>query len=268
MVRKVKVILSYNGKDYAGWQRQKGKRTLQKIVEETLSKILQEKIKVYSAGRTDSGVHALGQVISFSFHKGISLKKIKNGLNALLPSSLRIKRISYVPSSFHPRYDTSLKTYRYLILNSKVNSPFLKDYALFYPYKLNISAMRKGARFLPGRHNFISFQAAGSRINPALLNPVKKGGVKSPLREIKRISIKREKSIFLNPREKLISITITADGFLYKMVRNIVGTLLELGKEKLAPEDIKKILKKRDRRAAGPTAPACGLTLLKVNYKK
>lgn len=252
-MRKVKVILSYDGRDYAGWQRQKRKRTLQKIFEETLYKILREKINVYSAGRTDKGVHALGQVISFSFRKEISLKEIKNGLNSLLPPDIRIRRISSVPPSFHPRYNPSIKTYRYLILNSKVNSPFLNAYTLFYPYKINISKMRKGAKFLIGRHNFASFQASGSNI-------------KSPVREIKRISIKREKSIFLNSEERLISITITADGFLYRMVRNIVGTLLKVGKEKIMPEDIKEILERRDRRAAGPTAPACGLTLLKVNY--
>ena len=280
-MRNVRLTISYDGTNYCGWQRQKenhphllppksphllsspsrgeewkergrieegGERgTIQGTIEERLEKLLQEKIKLTGSGRTDSGVHAFGQVANFKTKSTLSLKEIGRGLNALLPKDIRIKRLILVPERFNSRYDLLSKTYHYVI--SRQDSPFLLNYAYFCPYKLDLSAMKKASGFLIGKHNFSSFQAAGSKI-------------KKSVRSIKKLSIRKKKTSCSD----LITIKVEASGFLYKMVRNIVGTLLEVGKGKIAPEELKKILHKKDRKFAGPTAPAKGLYLKRVKY--
>ena len=270
-MRNIRLTISYDGTDYCGWQRQKDshphllpppsrgrteertvKGTIQGTIEETLGKLLREEIKLTGSGRTDSGVHAFGQVANFKTKSNLSLKEIGRGLNALLPRDIRIKMVITVPERFNSRYDVLSKTYLYVI--SRQDSPFLHNYTYFCPYKLDLSAMRKASGFLIGKHNFSSFQAAGSKI-------------KNSARSIKKLSINPLSSILpLGGGGRLITIKIEANGFLYKMVRNIVGTLLEVGKGKIAPQDVKKILHKKDRRSAGPTAPAKGLYLKKVRY--
>ncbi len=252
-MRNVRLTISYDGTNYCGWQRQKGefrgvkKRTIQGTIEETLEKLLREKIKLTGSGRTDSGVHAFGQVANFKTKSILSLKEIGRGLNALLPKDIRIKRVISVPERFNSRYDVLSKIYHYVI--SRHDSPFLLNYAYFCPYKLDLSAMRKASGFLIGKHNFFSFRAAGSKI-------------KNSVRSIEKLSIRKKKTTCSD----LIIIKIQASGFLYKMVRNIVGTLLEVGKGKISPGEIKKILYKKDRKFAGPTAPAKGLYLKEVRY--
>ena len=262
-MRNVKLTISYDGTNYCGWQKQKGefrgvkKGTIQGTIEETLRKLLQEEIKLIGSGRTDSGVHAFGQIANFKTKSNLSSKEMGRGLNALLPQDIRIKRVITVPERFNSRYDVLSKTYHYVI--SQQNSPFLHNYSYFCPCKLELSAMRKASKFLIGKHNFSSFQAAGSKI-------------KNSVRSVKKLSINPPSSIL--PRMgggsmwgcKLITIKIQTSGFLYKMVRNIVGTLLEVGKGKIASQDVKKILDKKDRKFAGPTAPAKGLYLKKVRY--
>ena len=252
-MRNVKLTISYDGTNYCGWQKQKGefrgvkKRTIQGTIEETLGKLLQEEIKLIGSGRTDSGVHAFGQIANFKTKSNLSSKEMGRGLNALLPQDIRIKRVITVPERFNSRYDVLSKTYHYVI--SQQNSPFLHNYSYFCPCKLELSAMRKASKFLIGKHNFSSFQAAGSKI-------------KNSVRSVKKLSIRKKKTTCSD----LIRIKIQASGFLYKMVRNIVGTLLEVGKGKIASQDVKKILDKKDRKFAGPTAPAKGLYLKKVRY--
>ena len=246
-MRNLKLFISYDGTNYCGWQRQKKRGTIQGRIEEALERLLQEKVKLTGSGRTDSGVHAFSQVANFKTKSNLSLREIKRGLNGLLPKDIRIKNIISAPEKFNSRYNVLSKTYQYII--SHQESPFLQDYAYFCPTQLNLPAMRKAAKALLGKHDFKAFQAAGSRI-------------KDSVRSIKKLSIRKKKTTLAN----LILIEIEADGFLYKMARNIIGTLLEVGKGKKVPQDIKKILDKKNRKFAGLTAPAKGLYLKEVKY--
>jgi len=243
-LRNLKLTIEYDGTSYHGWQTQtKNLKTIQETIEKVLEKILQQKVKLIASGRTDKGVHALNQIANFKTSFPITCDKLRKALNSLLPSDIVVKKIEEVDLSFHSRFCTKSKIYRYLILNRKYPSAFLKDRAYFYPFPLNLNLMRKQAKFLKGRHNFKSFQ-------------IKDKIERNPIRNIKRINISK--------RNNLIKIEIEADGFLQGMVRSIVGTLLEIGRGK--PLDIKKILKAKDRKFSGPTAPACGLYLVKVKY--
>ncbi|MCK4245152.1 MAG: tRNA pseudouridine(38-40) synthase TruA [Candidatus Omnitrophica bacterium] len=251
-MRNIRLTISYDGTNYSGWQRQKGsleKGTIQGTIEEALERLLQEKVKLIGSGRTDSGVHATAQVANFKTKSSLSLREIRRGLNGLLDKDIRIKNIKGVPEKFNSRYAVCSKTYQYII--SHQDSPFLEHYTCFCPTQLDLPAMRKAAKALLGKHDFSSFQAAGSRI-------------KDSVRSIKKLSIRKKKAILGN----LILIEIEADGFLYKMARNIIGTLLEVGQGKKVPRDIKKILDKKNRKFAGPTAPAKGLYLKEVKYRR
>lgn len=246
-MRNLKLIIEYEGTNYCGWQKQRNskKKSIQQVLEDTLQKILNEKIKIIGSGRTDSGVHALSQVANFKTNSKIPLTKLKKALNTLLPEDIVIKRIKEVPLDFHSRFDVKSKLYRYIILNRAYRSVFLRKRAYFYPYPLDINLMRKEAKVLLGRHDFKAFQASDKK-------------EKSSIRTIKKLVIKKKKD--------LITIDIEADGFLYNMVRNIVGTLIEIGRGRFVKGDLKKILLSRDRKQAGFTAPAMGLYLVKVKY--
>ncbi|MCM8795261.1 MAG: tRNA pseudouridine(38-40) synthase TruA [Candidatus Omnitrophica bacterium] len=246
-MRNLKLEIEYDGTNYCGWQVQKRakKPSIQEVIEKTLHKIIQEKVKLIGSGRTDSGVHALGQVANFKTKSNIPLKKLQYALNSNLPSDIVIKKIKEEKPNFHSRFSAKTKLYRYTILNRKYPSVSLRNFVYFSPYPLDIKIMRKESRILLGRHNFRSFSSSDKK-------------TKNMLRTIKKISIVKIKD--------LIYIDIEADGFLYNMVRNIVGTLIELGRKKLPPGSMKKILYAYDRKGAGPTAPAKGLCLLKVRY--
>ncbi|MCM8763146.1 MAG: tRNA pseudouridine(38-40) synthase TruA [Candidatus Omnitrophica bacterium] len=249
-MRNIKITLEYDGRRYAGWQiqpkNQTAKRqTIQESIEKTLQKILQEKIKVIGSGRTDAGVHALAQVANFKTHSKIPLEKLQKALNALLPEDMVVNKIEEVGPDFHARFQAKSKLYRYTILNRRYPSVFLRHYAYFYPYPLDVNLMRKEAQYLVGRHNFKSFYTSDKKI-------------RNPVRTIKYIKIKNNKG--------LITIDIEADGFLYNMARNIVGTLLEIGRGRFPQGSMKKILLAKDRTKAGPTVPAGGLCLIRVNY--
>ncbi len=251
-MRNIRLTISYDGTNYSGWQRQKGsleKGTIQGTIEEVLERLLQERVKLIGSGRTDSGVHATAQVANFRTKSNLSLREIGRGLNGLLPRDIRIKNIISAPEEFNSRYAVCSKTYQYII--SHQDSPFLQHYTCFCSSQLDLPAMRKAAKALLGKHNFSSFQAAGSKI-------------KDPVRSIKKLSIRKKKTVFSG----LTLIEIEADGFLYKMARNVIGTLLEVGKGEKVPQDIKKILYKKNRKFAGPTAPAKGLYLKKVKYRR
>jgi tRNA pseudouridine38-40 synthase len=247
-MRTFKITLEYDGAGFCGWQTQKqGERTVQNDVEAVLSKIFKHPVKVTASGRTDSGVHAQAQVISFKADTRMKPDEIHKAANRLLPHDIAVIEAREVKGDFHAQYSVKEKTYRYTILNRPYRSVFLKDRVLFYPYPLNISAMRRAAKHLVGRHDFKSFQAH---------DPLR--AERQTVRTIKKLSIKKTGDLIL--------IDVTANGFLYKMVRNITGTLLEIGSGRLPPVEIPKILKKKDRSLAPETAPAHGLCLMKVKY--
>jgi tRNA pseudouridine38-40 synthase len=246
-MRNIKLEIEYDGSNYQGWQVQKShqSKTIQETLEKTLRKILQEKIRLIASGRTDSGVHAKGQVANFKTTKRIPLEKLQKALNALLPDDIAISEVKEVSPDFHARFAVKSKTYRYTILNRRWRSALLKDEAYFYPFPLDIKLMRKEAKCLLGRHDFTSFQASGS-------------SCKQAIRTIKKIEVCRQKD--------LIHIDIEADGFLYNMVRNIVGTLIKIGSAEFPKNSLKKILLLKNRKFAGPTAPPEGLCLVRVKY--
>lgn len=244
-MRNIKLTIEYDGSQYAGWQIQNGRRsrTIQAAIEETLRKIIQEKIKLIGSGRTDAGVHAKAQVANFKTSSNLPLEKLQRALNGLLPEDISIIKAQEQNLNFHSRFDAKSKTYRYTVLNRSHRLALSRKFCFLYPYPLNIKLMRSQSRVLLGRHNFNSFRAS---------NKIEKNSV----RTIKSIKITRDKD--------KIYIDIEADGFLHNMARNIVGTLLEIGRGK--PLAIQKILLARDRRQAGPTAPAKGLCLMQVKY--
>lgn len=262
-MRNIKLIIEYDGTNYAGWQIQKSpqsivhspqKRTIQETIEKTLQTIIQEKVRVIGSGRTDSGVHALAQTANFRTNSPLSVLKIQKALNSLLPKDVSIKKITEADENFHSRYSAKSKTYRYFILNSETKSVFLRNYAWHIPYRFNVRLMRKEAKVLLGRHDFKSFCASGS-------------SAKTTVRTIKKIVVKKAVSFQLSALSSpAIIIEIEANGFLYNMVRNIVGTLIEIGRGRFPEGSLKKILLAKNRKQAGPTAPAQALFLAEVKY--
>jgi len=242
----LKLEIEYDGTRYYGWQVQNGtKATIQYVLEQALKKILQEEISLIVAGRTDSGVHALSQVANFKTSSKMPLERLRWGLNCLLPEDIKVSRIKKVATQFNSRFCAKSKVYRYTILNRKYSSALLANRVYFFHYPLDISLMRKEAKVLLGRHNFKSFQATDTR-------------QRNPLRTIKRIKITRNND--------LLHIDIEADSFLYNMVRNIAGTLLEIGRGRFPKGSMVRILESHARKSAGPTLPAKGLCLIKVRY--
>ncbi|NIM92005.1 MAG: tRNA pseudouridine(38-40) synthase TruA [Candidatus Aminicenantes bacterium] len=238
-----KLIISYDGTDYHGWQRQPKKRSIQGILEETLNKITQKKITIIGAGRTDAGVHAQGQVATFKAIISLSEEELLQALNSLIPGDIKVISLEKTEANFHARKMAKSKIYQYRIFNSSDIPPFLHRYVLYWRSPLKVEMMKKAALLFVREADFTAFSSN------RFLNPVRK--VTSS-----RIEKKGREIIY----------TIEANGFLRYMVRTIVGTLLEVGKGKLNPENIEEILKKKRRSQAGPTAPAKGLCLLKVIY--
>lgn len=256
-MRNIKLTLEYDGTGFKGWQSQKkGERTVQSTMEEAVLRLTGRRARVIGSGRTDAGVHALGQVASFRTASGLDEATIRRALNALLPPDLRVVSAREEDGLFHPQYGASGKSYFYLIANAEYASPFLKRYVWKVPQRLSLPAMRKAGRLLLGRHDFTAFRASGS-------------SAKSSVREIKALTVREVRSMdFLGAaiRGRFIRVTVEGTGFLRHMVRNIVGTLVECGRGKVRPEEVMDIVASRDRRAAGPTAPAKGLFLEKVFY--
>lgn len=238
-----KLIISYDGTDYHGWQRQPEKRTIQGLLEENLSKIAQKKITVIGAGRTDAGVHAQGQVANFKANISLSDEEIQRALNSLLPGDIKVVSLKKTEVNFHARKMAKSKIYQYRIFNSPDIPPFLHRYVLYWPSRLKVELMKKAALLFLKEADFTAFSSN------RLLNPVRKVTTSQ-----------------IEKKGREIIYTIVADGFLRYMVRSVVGTLLEVGRGKLLPEQIEDIFKERNRSLAGPTAPAKGLCLMKVIY--
>ncbi len=244
-----KLTLAYDGTDYAGWQVQSNGTAVQEVVERAIGRIFGGQARVHGSGRTDAGVHALAQVAHFQIPKAkarIPVKNLRRALNSVLPPDVRILRVEQVPGDFHARFSAHEKTYRYQVFCGDVMDPFLRRWAAHGPHPLDVAAMRRAARVLVGRHDFAAFAA----------NPQREQ--ESTVRTLKQLAVAR--------RGKLVTITATADGFLYKMVRSLAGALLKVGAGKLSPADIGRILKSKTRTALVETAPPQGLFLVKVRY--
>jgi tRNA pseudouridine38-40 synthase len=239
----IKLLISYDGTDYYGWQRQLGQKTIQGTIEEVLLKIMGEKINLQAAGRTDAGVHALGQVANFRANCRLDELQLLRALNALLPSDIRLLSVERVLPSFHSRKSALSKIYRYRIKISPILSPFDYRYVLHYPYPLDIEAMQQAASLLAREDDYSAFSSNRFR---------------NPVRKVFR-------SILENAGDELVY-TIEANGFLRYMVRTIVGTLIMVGRDRLRPEDINTLFQTKKRTLLSPTVPAKGLCLIKVNY--
>lgn len=244
-MRRIKFIVAYDGTNYHGFAKQNNALTIQEVLERAIFAITREQVEVIGAGRTDTGVHARGQCCIVDTYTQITTYKLIKAINSKLPKDIVIKEMEDVAEDFHPRYRAKQKTYRYQILNSNTLDPFMYKYAYFYPYTLDIDQMIKGAHHIVGTHDFKCFCAAGS-------------SVKTTTRTVYHIAIRKV--------DDLIQIDICGDGFLYNMVRIIAGTLIEIGRGKLAPEEMQNILSSLDRDKAGPTAPPQGLTMLNIEY--
>ena len=255
-VRKIRLLLEYDGTAYQGWQIQREGLTIQGILEDRVFRITGERSRITGASRTDAGVHALGQVAVFRTEASLDTAAIKRALNAVLPRDIKVLETSVADDSFRPRNDAVEKSYFYLIAHQGESSAFLYRYTWHVPQKLDLPAMLRAAQFLAGKHDFSSFMGTGS-------------GIKDPVREIFSLSIEElEKIDFMTAGLKgsFLKIRMGADGFLRHMVRNIVGTLVETGRGRISSDEMKNILESRDRKRAGRTAPPNALFLEKIKY--
>ena len=244
--RRVKLIIGYDGTNYCGWQVQINGITVEEIINRELSNLLHEDIAVIGASRTDSGVHAIGNVAVFDTFSKIPPEKMCFALNQRLPDDIIIQESCEVPLNFHPRYCDSVKTYEYKILNRRFDVPTMRLYTHFVYMPLDLSKMQEAAKYIVGEHDFKSFCSARTQVTETV-------------RTIYELTITKE--------DDIIKIRISGNGFLYNMVRIIVGTLIKVGLKVYPPEHVKEILEACDRNVAGPKAPAKGLTLIGIEYK-
>jgi tRNA pseudouridine38-40 synthase len=255
-MRNIRLIIQYDGTNYHGWQIQPNGITIQEVLQEHIQKITGETSSVIGAGRTDAGVHAIGQVVSFQTSSHLSPEIIKKALNATLPSDIRVIGAAEAEESFNPRFDAKSKSYVYIIANSRYVSPFLYRYAWRIPYELDIAAMRSALQYLKGTHDFSSFRGSGC-------------DAKTLTKTVFEIFCDRSGSLdfmAMKLNGPFIVFAIEADAFLRHMVRTIVGTAVEVGRGRFKAPDMSLILQSMDRSLAGPTAPAQGLFLKRVYY--
>lgn len=246
-MKRVRIVISYDGTAYCGWQIQNNGITVEEIMNRELTGLLGEEITVIGASRTDSGVHAIGNVAVFDTETKIPPEKISFALNQRLPEDIRIQKSEEVDANFHPRYCDSIKTYEYKILNRKFPDPLNRLYTHFVYMPLDVDKMKAAATYLVGEHDFASFCSSKSQ-------------VKTTVRTVYRLEVSK--------MDDIIKIRISGNGFLYNMVRIIVGTLLKVGLGVYPPEHVEEILEAKDRNCAGPKAPARGLTLIGISYQE
>lgn len=249
-MRNLKLILAYDGSEFAGWQVQPDAATIQGTLASALARITGETILPQGSGRTDAGVHALAQVATFATDSSVPTANFTKALNDILPSSVRVLEVEEAVANFHARQSARNKTYRYRIFRAAICPPFLARYVWHYPYPLNEEPMIRAARYVEGEHDFTSFAA----VDP-------ERGRERPVSNVRQIF-----SSNWERQEDEFVYTVTGSGFLHHMVRNLVGTFILVGKRTLQPEDMTRILQTRNRSAAGATAPASGLYLVKVEY--
>lgn len=244
-MHRIKLTVAYDGTNYCGWQVQPNGVSIQSTLQRAIEDLVGEKVNVTGASRTDSGVHALGQVAVFDTEKEIPDWKYALAINQRLPKDIVVQKSEEVSMDFHPRYASVVKTYEYRILNRRVQLPNERLYSYFVPGKLNLEKMQEAAAYLVGEHDFRSFCSQKTK-------------VLSTVRTIYDLTIEKQGD--------MIILRITGNGFLYNMVRIIAGTLLKAGFEQKTPEEIKKALDNPSGQVAGPTAPAHGLTLVEIKY--
>ena len=245
-MRNIKLTIEYDGKDFNGWQKQPTKLNIQGEIEKAIQTITGEEVEVFASGRTDAGVHALGQVANFKTNSTIPIEKIPIAINTNLKKSIVIKSAEEVEERFHSRLNCKRKTYRYIINNSKYGTAIYRNLETHIPMKLDIQKMKKAVKYFEGEHDFKSFKASGT-------------SSKSSVRTIYKAEV-------IEVENERIYIELTGNGFLYNMVRIIAGTLVDVGLGKIEPEDIEKIINSKKRENAGKTLPPQGLYLVNVEY--
>jgi tRNA pseudouridine38-40 synthase len=250
-MRNLKMILSYDGAEFSGWQVQPDAATVQGTLASAIGRITGEKVLPQGSGRTDRGVHALAQVMTFVTESSVPAENFLRALNDILPASVRVLEVTEAPADFHARHSARAKTYRYRIYRESICPPFLARYVWHYPYALDEEAMGRAASLVVGEHDFTSFAA---------VDPVR-GREDEPASKVRKIF----SSSWQRAGEELVYV-VRGSGFLHHLVRNLVGTFILVGKGTLPAEDITRILEARKRSAAGATAPASGLYLVNVEY--
>ena len=246
-MRNIRLIIEYDGKDFNGWQKQPNKLNIQGEIERAIMDITkEEKIDLIASGRTDAGVHALGQVANFKTDSKIPIEKFAMAINSKVKKSIVIKSAEEVDEKFHSRYNCKQKTYRYVINNSETGSAIYRNQEYHYPVKLDVDKMKKAVKYFEGEHDFKAFRSSGT-------------GSKTSVRKIYNADVYEQ--------GERIFIELTGSGFLYNMVRIIAGTLVDVGNGKIKVEDVPNIIESKDRTMAGKTLPPQGLFLLKVEYK-
>ena len=240
------MTLAYDGTEFRGWQVQPDQVTVQGVVQSALTEIDRAPVIAHGSGRTDTGVHALGQVASFHLNNPIPPENLSRAMNHVLPDSIRVLRVEEAAPDFHARRSALAKTYEYRIWREEICTPFLGRYVCPHPYPLNEDSMKQAATLFAGRHDFRSLAAAGGGENQTTVRTIR--------------------SSHLHRDGDCLIYRVRGNGFLYRMVRNIVGTLLDVGRGNLEPDDVSRILKSKERSEAGPTAPARGLFLVEVEY--
>jgi tRNA pseudouridine38-40 synthase len=254
-MRNLKVLLSYDGAGFSGWQVQPDKTTVQGTLASAIGRITGEKVLPQGSGRTDAGVHALAQVVTFVTESSVPTENFVKALNDILPASVRVLEVAEAPPDFHARHSARAKTYRYRIYRESICPPFLARYVWHYPYRLSEREMARAAGQVIGEHDFTSFAA----VDP------ERGRGEDPVSNV----ASNVRKIFSSSWERIedeLVYTVRGSGFLHHMVRNLVGTFILVGRGTLRVEDVTRILDARDRSAAGATAPASGLYLVGVEY--
>ncbi len=244
-MRNIKLTIEYDGKEFNGWQKQPNKLNIQGEIERAIEEITGEQVDLYGSGRTDAGVHSLGQVANFKTNSKLPIEKVAIAINSKLKKSIRIKKAEEVSENFHSRYNCHKKKYRYIINNSSQGSAIYRGLEYHVSQKLNVEEMKKAIKFFEGEHDFKAFKSSGT-------------SSKSSVRTIYNAELKQN-------GERII-IELTGNGFLYNMVRIISGTLLEVGLGNIKAEDIPNIIENKDRKMAGKTLPPHGLYLVEVMY--
>lgn len=245
-MRNIRLTIEYDGKDFNGWQKQPNKLNIQGTIEQAIERITGEKVDLMASGRTDAGVHAIGQVANFKTNSNIPIEKFPIAINSNLKKSIIIKSAEEVDERFHSRLSCKRKTYRYIINNSEYGTAIYRNFETHIPMKLDIEKMKEAIKYFEGEHDFKAFKASGT-------------SSKSSVRTIYKAEV-------IEKKDNKIYIELTGNGFLYNMVRIIVGTLVEVGTGKIKPQEIKEIIKSEKRENAGKTMPPQGLYLLKVEY--
>ena len=246
-MRNIKLIIEFDGTNYCGWQKQKDNITIQGEIEKAISRLTKEEIEIFGSSRTDAGVHARAMVANFKTKSSIPAENFRDAINSKLPKDISIIKSEEADIDFHSRYDSVGKTYCYSIINRRERVSIMRNYCYQVKYSLDLEAMNKACTYFIGEHDFKAFRTLGSSA---------------------KTSVRTIKELYIEKKDDRLNIYVTADGFLYNMVRIIVGTLLKVGRGRIKADDLEEIIKSGDRGKAGPCVPSSGLCLEKVYFEK